>query len=777
MTLSLSKMLKNKVFEQHVKDAISVMDKNTKKYIDDNDYVNIMPRIGYYNDTKYPVSGTYNMSATTGYSASITDAYGRDIVYFQASDGVNAYKWYRAYRFSDDADYTYENIEIHPGYLDSNIYVNDIRGISSEYIIIETSDYKWQLVKTNGQEPVDWTLVKDISGIIKDAAHTETYNFMILKNGSVIGVYGADGLKRRLNLYRTSNLSLIKAVELSPAQPFTKPDSWDYNDYAVYNHFRGAILYNPVVETLRIFDDWRIRWNHTNHYYSTQRTWNITEDKLCNGDFSGVQPNIQLPIPADTIYGADRVCCMTTTSKTFSNVAYDDYTKQVFINYVDWDDYKAHLIKQKATANTSNPWIENQENIFCKYFIAPDACAWAKRIYPNGLIMNGNIYIEANSKKYGEHRTVNVGYETKYENGSRRLKTIPGEWFITDSYEPSSYFKYDNVVNLLCRKNGSDIKWYAQTKNAGYSYEITYNDVTINNKVMHGVRTLGTATSKLSPELPKGYTLTNRWYFDPVANRYYGFAIKPVAISDRWRYGHAFVALTYDTELHEKEITDSVLYNRFYDCENCSTNHIVTEGIYPFGSALIDDDNSFYCILRMCYNDNAGSYVVKMTANADAVCKRGIDTWWRAKTLGYDSVFGYYISPDGCWANNGSLRFEHSKDAVNNGTEYSAQDLFLNGKFYSTIVSRKSATGLVAYSQKFPVFINGKCKYIESQEIPLKPSCDNYIYITGKDDSFKIEARQRKDLLSGENSFNTILIAKITTDAADPVSIEYYEVI
>ena len=31
MTLSLSKMLKDKVFEQHVKDAISVMDKNTKK--------------------------------------------------------------------------------------------------------------------------------------------------------------------------------------------------------------------------------------------------------------------------------------------------------------------------------------------------------------------------------------------------------------------------------------------------------------------------------------------------------------------------------------------------------------------------------------------------------------------------------------------------------------------------------------------------------------------------------------------------------------------------
>ena len=34
-----------------------------------------------------------------------------------------------------------------------------------------------------------------------------------------------------------------------------------------------------------------------------------------------------------------------------------------------------------------------------------------------------------------------------------------------------------------------------------------------------------------------------------------------------------------------------------------------------------------------------------------------------------------------------------------------------------------------------------------------------------------------KCLLSGENSFNTILIAKITTDVADPVSIEYYEVI
>ena len=773
MTLSLSRMLKNKVFEQHVKDAISVMDRNTKKYIDDNDYVNIMPRIGYYNDTRYPVSGTYNMSNMTGAGAAITDAYGRDIVYFQASDGVNKYKWYRAYRFSDDADYTYENTEIRPGYLEDNIYVNDIRGISSEYIIIGTSDSKWHFVKTNGQEPIDWTLVKDISSIVKDAAFTETYNFMILKNGSVIGIYGAYGLKRRLNLYKTSDLSLIKAVELSPDQPFTKPDGEDYYEYFVCNHFRGAILYNPVTETLRTFDNWCIWWNYIAHYYSTQQIWNISEDKLCKGDFSGVYPNVQLPIPVNTIWGTDRIC-MLGTSVSFYNVSYDEYTKQVFICYINWDDYKVHLIKQKATANISNPWIENQENIFNRYFIAPDACAWAKRIYPNGLIMNGNMYIEANSKKYGDRRTVNLGYETKYEIGSNRLKTVPGEWFITDSYEPGSYFRYDNVINLLCRKNGSNVKWYAQDTN--HSYEITYNDVAINNKVMHGVRALGTAITKSPPELPKGYVLTNRWYFDPITNRYHGFATKPIAVSNRWRYGHAFVALTYDTELHEKEITDDTLYIEFCHLEDRCSNHVVTAGnIYSFGSTLINDDNSFYCILRMCCTENSYSYVTKMTANADTICKREIDAWWSAKTLGYDSVFGYYISPDGCW--NNSIRFEHSKDIINNDTEYSAEDLFLNGKSYSSRVSCKSATGLVAYSQKFPVFINGKCKYIESQEILLKPSCDNYIYIIGKDDNFKIEARQRKGLLSGENSFNTILIAKITTDIADPVSIEYYEVI
>ena len=52
----------------------------------------------------------------------------------------------------------------------------------------------------------------------------------------------------------------------------------------------------------------------------------------------------------------------------------------------------------------------------------------------------------------------------------------------------------------------------------------------------------------------------------------------------------------------------------------------------------------------------------------------------------------------------------------------------------------------------------------------------NYIYVVGKNDAFRIEARKTKAFLSGETSFNTILIAEVDTNTADPIATRYYKI-
>ena len=767
MSLSLSLMLKNKTFESHVNAALSAMKNRSKEYVDKSDFINIMPRIGYYNDKKYPVASTYNISTMGGRGAAVTDAYGREIVYYNANNGISTTKWYRAYRFSDDVDYTYENTEVRPGYLASDLYITDIRGASSEYMICAISNGQYHYISTNGQDPSDWTLKKDITGIVNSLG-IELSNVIILNRGEVIGMYGRSGTSRILKTYRISDLSQIASITLIPDQPFTKPNSW--NGFYLNNHFGGALSYNPVTQELAAYDNYCASGNHTNYYRSICQTWKIPEDKLVAGDFSGSTVRLKLPTDYDSIWGDDR---LTTSGSSihYTNAVYDDYTKQMFITTCEWDDYRVQVFKRDASEVIKRPWIENQSIKSHTSFTSPDACAWAKRTWPNTIIMNNMIYVRGQSKKYGDH-TINVGYYHSYDTNNY-IKTVPGEWWMTDTVEDGA-IQGDGIYRFACRKDGNNVKWYYCGDDI---FEISFDDVTIDGVLRHGKRTLH-QMKKTLPAIPDGYgvSTTTRWFYDPVRRLYFTICVKPTPVNEKWKYGQAFIVLTYDEQsktYHESEIVNGRAYNMFISDAGTLDNHSMIGRIHFFSSMLIDDDGSCYVNIRTLPKDGAESTYIKIAPDFTvSTCNNSVSPWYSAKGMGYDPTFGYYfLNGDGGFNNR---HIYHSRDFVNGGRDLTASELF-SGQNYHSVLTLKSATGLVAYSQKFPVLINGKCKYIESAEIPLRPSCDNYIYIVGKDDQFKIEARPSKVFNNGENAFNTIVVARVKTNAADPIEIEYYD--
>jgi hypothetical protein len=94
-------------------------------------------------------------------------------------------------------------------------------------------------------------------------------------------------------------------------------------------------------------------------------------------------------------------------------------------------------------------------------------------------------------------------------------------------------------------------------------------------------------------------------------------------------------------------------------------------------------------------------------------------------------------------------------------------------------IGLSGSTGLIAYLQETPIFLGGYYSIIPAQEIYLKANSDNYIYLVrDRYDRSKVNVEVRRKIMGveGANAFNRVLAAKITTDAANPVSQKNYSI-
>ena len=251
----------------------------------------------------------------------------------------------------------------------------------------------------------------------------------------------------------------------------------------------------------------------------------------------------------------------------------------------------------------------------------------------------------------------------------------------------------------------------------------------------------------------------------------WGFVSKTLPNND-W----TIVIMEYDinsSQFKEHEITNT----SFHNCINANKATYNEAGghFYNKTNYFIDDDGYVYTAIK--HNHIPGSDVIySFRINPDGTNSgwRGIGLWFYNDHIGYDETFTYYYTTDrgfdGCWIYH-TRNIETGADSTDLAGFRSG-----TGTFLTTQIGLQSATGLVAYTQDIPVLVNGKCRTIPSSEVILYPSCTNYIYVVGKNDAFRIEARKTKAFLSGETSFNTILIAEVDTNAADPIATRYYEI-
>ena len=140
-----------------INDAISGKDKSSTLYrtIRGLIFTNLPPKVGFLDQTKVPIFGTYNMSNSRGHGFCFTDSEGRETIFKRCSNTpytpLELSGVFRATRMKSDEEFIWENTPIvpkfvkeMPGYvanekgpLFDNIRVTEVYGLTSEFIILE----------------------------------------------------------------------------------------------------------------------------------------------------------------------------------------------------------------------------------------------------------------------------------------------------------------------------------------------------------------------------------------------------------------------------------------------------------------------------------------------------------------------------------------------------------------------------------------------------------------------------------------------------------------
>jgi hypothetical protein len=755
--ISMSLNIKNKALVAQANAAIAKMTADTKAYIDANDFKNIQPKVGYLEEKTYPIYATYNMSYTpcnSNPSWAVSDAAGREVVYTLASDGqsTSPLKIYRAYRFNSKEEFTFENTDIRPAYLSEDLYVAGLIGLGCEWIAYLCSDGSYHLVLTNGQGYEKWTSYKDITSIVGSV-----HNILYFAETGTIGTFVLNGLARELHLYKYSDLSLIKIITLfdGTIDPGGRTDITS----TANRHF-GNLVYNKATNRLVMVTGYLTWIKDTYVCYKVVNVFEVDNNFLSTGvgKFNPLFTNDDI--------------AMNSGNAVYANFndairgVYDEYEQVVrYINKPqDWYHETIHNVPALIPLTSKNFFSDQSSST---YYTSPDACPWAKRIRSPIYAMEGNLYFNADSKTYGSSHIYVDHYHTQNSNGY--LDLIPGRWWRANDIEDGT-FQGDGVRWLQCqRMNESTTKWQGVWSWGGVVRDVSFGQTTRDGITMNGLRSFSDPVITF-PALPLAdYVAISTVSYNNKTNKALGIVAKRTA---DWA---DLILLEYDfatKAFKEYDTMPTVIKSKEAEMKERVVT-FASNRIIPYSNILIDLDSTVYTTIRFDMGGWADMYTLVIAPDKTVTLIGGLGAYYGSKAIGYDEVFGYYkCTQDGGYA---SETMYHTKDVSGVEAEKTIDD-FKSGSLYVTRVGPKSAVGLIAYSQKTPMLVNGKCKTISSIGVTLHPNTDNYIFIVGKDDAFKLEARTSNALLPGEVRFNTVLIAKIVTNECDPLSIEYYDI-
>lgn len=469
----LSNNLKPISNEEYAHDNINNAKTNLNTQIYKNDFLNELPKIGYYQEDTVQITAKYNLNNANSGPFFTVDGLNREIMYFLANDGSadsgNEYKLFYGYRTNDSSNFVFVNEYIIPKCL-GDINFSNIVGLDNSWIILKTTDNKFYLIDTNLDTNGDnWTSYKNITSIIKSESNLTIKYFPAYQTIAIIYTISYNVKSQyfaKLLIYRYDNLSLINEYQLeNPSYYLSGDDTRFLNTQDNNKKLLSESNLNTSVDywctyKFLIFEDVSLLEYVTGGicltYIDTAKTkhrktnackkmlWNVPKSI-----YEGKGGNISLLTTTPTsVFDGYGFGLPDWNNMYHQYISYDSINKKVYMNSYTRDSfemrmYRFNSINQKNSDNilTWGTIIDTEaRGSMCQ---PSDASVWGKQI-KKGFNMWDVFILDGRSQLYGvsTQKWFNVKQWQKYKGQSNTniIEPKPGGYSINTNIQSSPYF-------------------------------------------------------------------------------------------------------------------------------------------------------------------------------------------------------------------------------------------------------------------------------------------------------------------------------------------------
>ncbi len=802
--------------------GFGITDAYTKTEVDAFDYLNYPPFAGVLKENQVPVSSTFGMSQTMWSSSSFAwvDNTGKTVVFFVSDTPVSENFVFRAYRFNDTDPFIFDAEPVSATFLNPGEKVLVIANMGTNFAILRLATTtvpetgtRYVMVKTGGSSKwQDWVFAYDVTSLMNPG--TDRTNLFLLETTSgdrilqyrvptgqgtaEIRVYDSSfTLLRTQEIYnRTADLTNIDQT----AAGRTTPTGMTILNYAPYG-LSFPFTWNKFTETLHV----------KNHTYYVQVTstganqgvglsvdfaWSMPRTWIESG--AGTPTNL-IPVKSsgyryhqlfDTTWDTDDggMSVQWGGSGYASSVVTDEYSGNMtvmtknYFNNVDVGIYRRLGYNSGFIYKTlgGNNTVANGRVQLAATYNAPDGSPWSKQMPGYWFQAIGNsVRLRATSTQYGAafvHTTMSL---TSFNSISRANDTIildGGNFVVTPTGAPTSVGNnfYNGAFGVVV--NGAGVPTYYHAMPGTTVYTITAS----------GTSRTYTDTGLVMPAMPatiSGITVTSHVYVvgwnGSIGSPIYWTLFRDPSNNVRMAKNIAGVWSVVGPSLLTAQISAGNT-NRGDTSNACSISNVS-------GQTVLTGNGRLLFTFIIPYTGSSGLFWASYNTTTDT---EEVGNFTRfpqlttvgktyrnnqaAASFGYTTDLGYYyaVAPD----TQAHIRLASSKDLVGAGADLTEDQWFNNSApQYELFVSTESATGLVAYTSSYPLFLGGFYSTVPAQAVTLQPSTDNYIYVTRDAvDRTLLTVTTDTTLLPSSNT--RAVIAKVTTNATNVIAQELYEV-
>ena len=251
--------------KDYIDDQIDQSVTDIIKQMGEYDFINLAPKIGYYQEDTIEVISKYNMNYQVNSGNAITlENNGQEILYTIAGDGSNSSQkdLYKAVRNGLNTNFTFYNTPIRPDCL-GNKRISAIRYLDNNHMIVDGDGFSYTLLNTKySTQDSYWEIIHNSLYSTINRHGYGIYNYYITSDGLylIVGYLKSPATNKDANNHFA--LRVIRLSDLEILQDFAFDNLYNYvelpndTDYT-FSNTKDNVLdpFDPDAVTLNV-DFW-----------------------------------------------------------------------------------------------------------------------------------------------------------------------------------------------------------------------------------------------------------------------------------------------------------------------------------------------------------------------------------------------------------------------------------------------------------------------------------------------------------------------------------------